>query len=168
MSTSETEKETQFDAVYNELFDDVYAYFHVCFGEQSAEDLAQEAFLRVWRAVDSGKIPDNWRAWVFRCAVNLKNDFLRRKYAESGVQSFETAVFPATAAPDEGETLAVKNALSSLTGTDREVLTLKSMGFTSDEIGELLSISGSAVRTRLQKAKQNFQNALETEGVING
>ncbi len=168
MSTSETEKETQFDAVYNELFDDVYAYFHVCFGEQSAEDLAQEAFLRVWRAVDSGKIPDNWRAWVFRCAVNLKNDFLRRKYTESGAQNFETAVLPATAAPDEGETLAVKNALSSLTGTDREVLTLKSMGFTSDEIGELLSISGSAVRTRLQKAKQNFQNALETEGVKHG
>ena len=120
--------------------------------------------MRVWRAVDSGKIPDNWRAWVFRCAVNLKNDFLRRKYAESGVQSFETAVLPITAAPDEGETLAVKGALARLVGTDREVLTLKSMGFTSDEIGELLSISGSAVRTRLQKAKQNFQNALETEG----
>ena len=105
MSTSETEKETQFDAVYRELFGDVYAYFNICFGEQTAEDLAQEAFLRVWRAVDSGKIPDNWRAWVFRCAVNLKNDFLRRKYTESGVQSFETAVLPATAAPDEGETL---------------------------------------------------------------
>ena len=168
MSTSETEKETQFDAVYRELFGDVYAYFNICFGEQIAEDLAQEAFLRVWRAVDSGKIPDNWRAWVFRCAVNLKNDFLRRKYAEGGVQSFETAVLPFTAAPDEGETLAVKNALSSLVGKDREVLTLKSMGFTSDEIGELLSLSGSAVRTRLQKAKQNFQNALETEGVTNG
>ena len=168
MSTGETEKETQFDAVYNELFGDVYAYFNVCVGEQSAEDLAQEAFLRVWRAVDGGKIPDNWRAWVFRCAVNLKNDFLRRKYAESGVQSFETAVLPASAAPDEGETLAVKTALSSLAGADREVLTLKSMGFTSDEIGELLSISGSAVRTRFQKAKQNFQNALETEGVKHG
>ena len=62
MSTSETEKETQFDAVYRELFGDVYAYFNICFGEQTAEDLAQEAFLRVWRAVDSGKIPDNWRA----------------------------------------------------------------------------------------------------------
>lgn len=168
MSTSETEKETQFDAVYRELFGDVYAYFNICFGEQTAEDLAQEAFLRVWRAVDSGKIPDNWRAWVFRCAVNLKNDFLRRKYAESGVQSFETVVLPFTAALDEGETLAVKGALARLVGTDREVLTLKSMGFTSDEIGELLSISGSAVRTRLQKAKQNFQNALETEGVTNG
>ena len=84
------------------------------------------------------------------------------------MQSFETAVLPITAAPDEGETLAVKGALARLVGTDREVLTLKSMGFTSDEIGELLSISGSAVRTRLQKAKQNFQNALETEGVING
>lgn len=165
MSTRETEKETQFAAVYDELFGDVYAYFNVCFGEQVAEDLAQEAFLRVWRAVNSGKIPDNWRAWVFRCAVNLKNDFLRRKYAESSVQSFETAMLPVNAVSDAGETLAIKTALSNLAGSDREVLTLRSMGFKSGEIGELLSLSGSAVRTRLQKAKQKFQSALETEGV---
>lgn len=157
-------KDAQFDAVYAQLFGDVFAYFNVCFGAQTAEDLAQEAFLRVWKAVDSDKIPENWRAWVFRCAVNLKNDFLRKKYAESGVQSAETAVLPAAQPPD-GAGLSVQNALAQLSGAERELLTLKSLGFTSEEIGEMLGVSGSAVRTRLQKAKEHFRITLQTEGV---
>ncbi len=158
------EKDAAFDTVYAELFDDVYAYFNLCFGAQTAEDLAQEAFLRVWKAIDSGNIPKNWRAWVFRCAVNLKNDFLRRKYAENSVQ--EKTVLESAAAPtqtDDPERLALGLALAALPAGERELLTLKSFGFTSEEIGELLGISASAVRTRLQKAKQNFADNLQKE-----
>ena len=69
MSTGE--KDAAFDRVYAELFRDVFAYFNVCFGSVTAEDLAQEVFLRVWKAIDSGKTPDNWRAWEFPCEVIL-------------------------------------------------------------------------------------------------
>lgn len=165
MSTGE--KDAAFDRVYAELFRDVYAYFNVCFGAETAEDLAQEAFLRVWKAVDSGKIPDNWRAWVFRCAVNLKNDFLRQKYAGEKSQTAAEQVLStqeASPAPD-GAQLSIQCALARLPAADRELLTLKSFGFTSEEIGEFLKISASAVRTRLQKAKQSFKFSLEKEGV---
>lgn len=165
MSTGE--KDAAFDRVYAELFRDVYAYFNVCFGAETAEDLAQEAFLRVWKAVDSGKIPDNWRAWVFRCAVNLKNDFLRQKYAGEKSQTAAEQVLStqeASPAPD-GAQLSIQCALARLPAADRELLTLKSFGFTSEEIGEFLKISASAVRTRLQKAKQSFKINLEKEGV---
>lgn len=165
MSTGE--KDAAFDRVYAELFRDVYAYFNVCFGSETAEDLAQEAFLRVWKAVDSGKIPDNWRAWVFRCAVNLKNDFLRQKYAGEKSQTAAEQVLStqeASPAPD-GAQLSIQCALARLPAADRELLTLKSFGFTSEEIGEFLKISASAVRTRLQKAKQSFKFSLEKEGV---
>lgn len=161
------EKEAAFGKVYAELFCDVFAYFNICFGVQSAEDLAQEVFLRVWKAVNGGKIPDNWRAWVFRCAVNLKNDFLRQKYAgeksQSAAEQFLT-VQTATGGND-GEQIGIQQALVRLPVADRELLTLKSFGFTSEEIGEFLKISASAVRTRLQKAKQNFKISLEKEGV---
>lgn len=165
MSTGE--KDAAFDRVYAELFRDVYTYFNVCFGAETAEDLAQEAFLRVWKAVDSGKIPDNWRAWVFRCAVNLKNDFLRQKYAGEKSQTAAEQVLStqeASPAPD-GAQLSIQCALARLPAADRELLTLKSFGFTSEEIGEFLKISASAVRTRLQKAKQSFKFSLEKEGV---
>lgn len=165
MSTGE--KDAAFDRVYAELFRDVYAYFNVCFGAETAEDLAQEVFLRVWKAVDSGKIPDNWRAWAFRCAVNLKNDFLRQKYAGEKSQTAAEQIFSTqdTATAPDGAQLSIQCAFTHLPAADRELLTLKSFGFTSEEIGEFLKISASTVRTRLQKAKQSFKFSLEKEGV---
>ena len=55
--------------------------------------------------------------------------------------------------------------MRSLAPTDREVLTLKQLGFSSEETGELLGISASAARSRLQKAKAHFQAALSERGV---
>lgn len=167
MSTSEAEKGTLFDKVYASLFHDVFAYFNVCFGEGNAEDLAQEVFLRVWKAIDSGKTPDNWRAWAFRCAVNLKNDFLRQKYAgeksQNAAEQFLTV--QSTASENSGTQIGVQLAFARLPDSDRELLTLKSFGFTSEEIGAFLCISASTVRTRLQKAKQSFKIHLESEGI---
>lgn len=164
---STREKDAAFDRVYAALFRDVFAYFNVCFGAETAEDLAQEVFLRVWKALDSGKIPDNWRAWVFRCAVNLKNDFLRQKYANEKSQTAAEQYLTAQSAADGngGAHIGVQMALARLPDADRELLTLRSFGFTSEEIGEFLKISASAVRTRLQKAKQGFKISLEKEGV---
>ncbi len=162
MSTAE--KDAVFDRVYDALFRDVYAYFNVCFGAQTAEDLAQETFLRVWKAIDSGNIPEIWRAWVFRCAVNLKNDFLRKKYAEGKLPQTEIEPAPPRA-PDDSGSLSVQRAFDRLPSDARELLTLKTAGLTSEEIGAILKISASAVRTRLQKAKQSFKISLETEGI---
>lgn len=160
------EKYAAFDAVYDALFNDVYAYFRLCFGEQTAEDLAQEIFLRVWQAIDDARVPEQWRAWVFRCAVNLKNDWLRRKYADAALQEkIEPAPQAAPIAGSGDEKVAVAQALAALPEWERELLIFKNAGLTSAEIGELLKLSASAVRTRLQKAKQDFKERLEAEGI---
>lgn len=156
-------KNEAFDTVYDALFPDVFAYFNVCFGAQEAEDLAQEIFLRVWRAIQDGKTPDNWRAWVFRCAVNLKNDFLRRAYAARETQPLDEAQQDLSAAPDDMTRLAVQRAFAALPKDCAELLTLKSFGFKSEEIGTMLGVTASAVRTRLQKAKGLFSECLERE-----
>lgn len=151
----------EFDIIYNELFPDVFSYFNVCFGPQIAEDLSQEIFLKVWETVNSENKPSNWRAWTFRCAVNLKNDFFRRKYSDQ-----KNEVITAEAVHnDDLQSIQIGQAFQRLTLEDRELLYLKSGGFDSEMIGEFFGISASAVRTRLQKAKQRFQNALETEGI---
>ncbi len=154
-----------FQAVYEELFDDVYAYFNLCFGVAEAEDLAQEIFLKVWQQTEKEEPPNSWRAFVFRCAVNLKNDVLRRKYAKANATE---ALLKQTAEPmatDDLEHISVQNALTTLPLEERELLALKSFEFTSDEIGALLSITPSTVRGRLQKAKAHFKEALEKEEV---
>lgn len=159
---TQQEKNKTFESVYDALISDIYAYFNICFGAEAAEDLTQEIFLRVWRAIDAEKSPDNWRAWAFRCAVNLKNDYLRRAYLARGAQ--EHLVKNAEpSASDDMQSLSVRLAFDALDRDTRELLTLKNFGFKSEEIGALLGVSASAVRTRLQKAKRVFAEKLETE-----
>lgn len=159
---TQQEKNTTFESVYDALVSDIYAYFNICFGTEAAEDLTQEIFLRVWRAIDAEQPPDNWRAWAFRCAVNLKNDYLRRAYLNRGAQEHlvKNAEPPAS---DDMQSLSVRLAFDALDRDTRELLTLKNFGFKSEEIGALLGVSASAVRTRLQKAKRVFAEKLETE-----
>lgn len=148
--------EDLFNSVYNELFDDIYAYFNICLGESFAADLSQEVFLKVWKMIESNSAPENWRAWVFRCAVNLKNDSLRKKYTVK-----EIAFTEENSGNDDGlDAVHIRNAFSSLKADERELLSLKSFGFKSEEIGDMMGISASAVRTRLQKAKQSFSELL--------
>ena len=159
---TQQEKNATFERVYDALISDIYAYFNICFGAEAAEDLTQEIFLRVWKAIDAEQPPDNWRAWVFRCAVNLKNDYLRRAYLARGAQEhFIKNAEPS--ASDDMQNLCVRLAFDALDRDTRELLTLKNLGFKSEEIGALLGVSASAVRTRLQKAKQSFAEKLETE-----
>ena len=61
------------------------------------------------------------------------------------------------------QSLSVRLAFDALDRDTRELLTLKNLGFKSEEIGALLGVSASAVRTRLQKAKRVFAEKLETE-----
>lgn len=121
---TQQEKNTTFESVYDALVSDIYAYFNICFGTEAAEDLTQEIFLRVWRAIDAEQPPDNWRAWAFRCAVNLKNDYLRRAYLARGAQEhFIKNAEPS--ASDDMQNLCVRLAFDALDRDTRELLTLK-------------------------------------------
>ena len=57
----------------------------------------------------------------------------------------------------------VKEAFARLSDDEREILSLKAAGFSSEEIGELLGITASGARSRLQRAKKNFLHNLDKE-----
>lgn len=161
--------EAVFSVVYSQYYANVYRYFCVCFDKNAAEDLSQSVFTSLWRQMqrEDFREPDNWRAWIFRMAVNQKNDFLRAKQ-RSGSEStlLDEADADGTDLADESILkLSVQAAMRSLTSADRELLTFKQLGFSSEETGELLGISASTARSRLQKAKGHFKEALLKRGV---
>ncbi len=155
------ELEAEFDRIYKELASDIFVYFSICFGANPAEDLTQEVFLRVWRQLQNGAAVESWRAWAFRCAVNLKNDFLRQKLRGRNLTDRvwdNSERITDARSPDD---LDVRTAFCALEETERELLTLKSMGFNSREIAEMTGTTDSTVRTRLQKAKTHFKELIQ-------
>lgn len=162
--------QAQFSGIYRSFWPLLYRYFHSCFGPDEAEDLCQQTFLGVWAyLLDHPDFePRDWRAWLFRAAVNKKNDRIR--YIKSLPRSFsleeERDSLPAELIlPDfcgpQTDRLALKAALLDLKEQERNILLLKGMGFSSGEMGKILGLSASTVRSRLVSARQHFAQKLE-------
>lgn len=161
------DKRLLFDEAYADCFSRVYAYFSLCFGEQAAEELAQQTFIKVWHRMQmlAFNPPDNWRAWVFRIAVNVKNDYLRQQYRRPFPDPLPQD-YPAAGEMEEEtlKKLCVEEAFSRISLQEKEMLLLYAGGLSSRELGEILGISASAARSRLAAARKH----LETEWKLCG
>ncbi len=160
-------KSELFDELYVQSINKVFSYFSACFNRQIAEDLSQIVYLKAWKRLNDAAfaLPDNINAWLFRIVINVKNDYLREKYRGADFAEFSD-IDGAMCETDKIDTsIAVKKAFSLLSFNDKEVLLLKSNGFSSEEMGKILNISASAARSRLATARNSFKKSLERCGV---
>lgn len=165
-----TNNHAAFEAVYLAFAPSLQRYFAACFGPSVAEDLTQQLFLKVWTYHLSHPDfePTDWRAWLFRAAVNLKNDHIR--WIKSLPQPFsleEEQDAPADpfllpdSADQQIDQISVRAALYRMKEKERDLILLKYMGFTSGEMGKILGISASAARSRCATARDHFAEELK-------
>jgi RNA polymerase sigma-70 factor (ECF subfamily) len=133
-----------------------------------AEDVAQEAMLRLWRQAPS------WRpgeaqvtTWVFRVASNLCTDRLRRRRSRP-TAPFEDAGDPADGKPGVEARLhqaarlaALQAALADLPDRQRQAVVLRHLeGLSNPEIAEVLDIGVEAVESLTARGKRALVAAL--------
>lgn len=89
-----TTTQSEFDQIYHDYYPRIAAYvYHILGNHEDAEDLAQETFLKVARALP-GLVPDHISSWIYRIATNTVRDALRQRAATQPSVShldFETA-----------------------------------------------------------------------------
>lgn len=125
---------------------------------EAAEDLSQEAFLRLWRRGPRERPLAEQRAWLERTASNLAIDELRKRRLRDHAELEDEAV--AAIAADGAEALSVADALRRLDPHQRLLVLLRfQAGLTHREIGELLAISPDAARKRTVAARRAFAGA---------
>jgi RNA polymerase sigma-70 factor, ECF subfamily len=125
-----------------------------------AEDIMQEAFLRLWERWDRvGKLEDP-AGYLYRSAMNLFRS--RRRRALMAVRRVVVEPFARDElAAVEGRD-AVRQALSSLTPRQRAVVVLLHvLGLNSVEAARALGISPSTVRVLAARAKSTLKRELE-------
>jgi RNA polymerase sigma-70 factor, ECF subfamily len=153
-----------------ELFEEhrgpVYAYVvRLVRDPHLAEELTQEAFLKVYQARE--KLPgiENPRAWIFRIATNTCLTALKRNRRFRWLPWESAESWQATQVDEPGgvgQRDAVEKALLSLSEDYRAPLLLFSYhGFRMAEIAEVLGITEGAVKTRVYRAKEMFLRAYE-------
>lgn len=166
-------------AAFNELVVEYEGLvFNLCFRmagqRQTAEDLAQEAFIAAWRNISSLR-GDAFRPWLLRIAANACRDELRRR-GRRPATSLDTALEegmpePADAAPlpeasllDHELSGRVEAALSRLPAEQRLAVVLCDIeGLDYTEIAAVMKTSLGTVKSRIARGRLHLREALLTE-----
>jgi RNA polymerase sigma-70 factor, ECF subfamily len=133
----------------------------------AAEDIAQEALLAAVRAIDSFDRRRPFAPWLHRIVVNRALDWLRagRRRPELSVAlppEPPVANRPATTA-DSDVSGDLATELDRLDPDSRVIVVLRHvLDYRSSEIGAMLNLPAATVRTRLRRALERLQVALDT------
>jgi len=146
--------------------------------EEDARDVCQETFLRAFRGIKGFKGQAKFSSWLYRIALNLCRDWMRRErrapvvLAPDGVDLVELA--------GEGDDVervddrvvrddlsrAVARAMRVLPEEQRHAIVLKEYhGLTFQEIADTLGCPLSTVKTRLYQGLTVLRRELERSGV---
>ena len=139
-----------------------------------AEDLLQEAYLRLTREVRAGRTPDNIRAWLYRVGANLAVSRGRRISAALRAVVRLGNAPAATRAEDAPEAgylqregrAALVGVLADLDPGARAALLLSSEGFSGHEIAAAIGRSEAATRTLLCRTRMRVRSRLESAEAV--
>ena len=173
------EKAFVFDKVFAEFWPKVLRYIQRLNGNVEAEDLAQEAFMRVAVNLASFRHDAKLSTWIYRIATNVVIDRQRKKqpqYIDKGLFAGEEenlfagdvdeSVY-APASPSETKIIhrdmnrCIRNVVEGLPEKYRVVILLSELeDMKNREIAEILGISLETVKIRLHRGRSLLRDAL--------
>jgi RNA polymerase sigma-70 factor, ECF subfamily len=157
----------------------IYALAYRVIGrDEDARDVAQETFLRAFRALPGFKGQAKFSSWLYRIALNLCRDWIRRKKRTPLVdmpEGVDVAELAAEQGPVESiEDLVARHEMSRIVAEgmkllpdeQRTAIVLKEYhGLTFQEIADLLGCPLSTVKTRLYQGLSVLRRQLDREGL---
>lgn len=156
----------------------IHFLYRMVHNQSIAEELAQEVFLRVYRARDSYRAEARFTTWLYRIATNLAVNHARDTRHERSAQTVyldapdeETGTTPdlADVEPTVEQRLlrdermaAIRSHVMALPERQRmAVLMHKYQGMDYRQIGEVLKLSESATKSLLFRAYQTLRDKLK-------
>jgi RNA polymerase sigma-70 factor (ECF subfamily) len=174
-------EQAAFTQLVGKYQDRLIGIFMNMFGDGAlAEDLAQEVFLRIYRARQGYEPTAKFSTWVFQIASNLASNSRRTRgrkrevqfsASTSGSQSVhageqlvadKSALMPTRQADSNELQERVLAAMEQLNERQRmAVLLHKFEGMSYADIGSVMEMSSQAVKSLLSRARENLRVALE-------
>lgn len=185
MAAYQAGSEAAFGELYARHAGSVYGFLVRRLGDASlAEDLYQEAFLRLHRARDTYDSARPFRAWLFGIVHNLLTDTLRSRGRKRDATSLDEPATKVTGdhesvqeqvpsdahSPEEltaarQSTTALNRALSALPSEEATVLILARLeGLSYDDIGTILGRSAAATKQLAYRALKRVRAHMVAEG----
>lgn len=140
--------------------------FHRIQNKADAEDITQEALLRLWR------IAPNWQkdnakvsTWVYRVVSNLCIDYLKRKQQERLdliEEPSDNCMHMTDVMQDQLRANALYKALAKLPVRQREAVSMRHLeGMSNPEIADNLELTIEAVESLIARGKRALSDSLQ-------
>ena len=165
---------TAFSQLIKRYQNPVYAIlYNLTQKAELADDLTQQSFVKVWRALDKFEGRSSFATWIYRIAHNTFYDF-KRKYEPEMIdiqgehfqewesQSQKTAHSPIELLEKKEQKALLKEALKHISLEQKTALLLKEVhGHSYKEIAEITGVSVGTVMSRIHYARQNLRLLLQ-------
>ncbi len=153
--------------------------FRIIGNYDDAADLAQETFVRIFKAISKFKEESSFSTWIYRITTNVCLDEIRKRknkkilsldediHMDDGdmkrqVESDE--IGPEQNAEREEVRRIVNDAINMLPEDQRVVITLRDIdGMSYEEISETLKCPGGTVKSRINRARVALKNILSSK-----
>lgn len=169
---------TVFIDFYNKQVDKIYRFIYFRVGsEETAQDLASEAFLKLWQSASGGgqnlsnrrvKV-ENPRALLYQIARNLVTDFYRQKPAFEAILTSDHPDFLEIPSQEdlmekinrESELEQIKEAVKKIPAEQQEAVLLRYLDeMEVKEIAQILNKSEGAVRVLVHRGLESLKKVL--------
>jgi len=154
-----------FETIYKTYWQKV---FRLCMGyandTDSAKDLAQETFIKVWKQLPKFRNESSIGTWIFRIASNT---CLRQIQKESKMPKSE---LPLEIKEEILETDIEKNiqflyqCISELQEVERIIISLELEDMNQKEIAEIVGLSEGNVRVKIHRIKEKLTQKFKNNG----
>lgn len=158
-----------FEEIYRSCFRDVFLYLRgLAQDEDTAEQMAQETFLKAMRALDTFDGSKDIKAWLFTIARNTYYTYRRRQKIYADEEPDENTADPRAdfteKLADEESAFRVHQFLHAMEEPYKEVFTLRVFGeMPFERIGLLFGKSAGWARVTFYRAKKQIQEYMLAE-----
>ena len=177
--------EIRFQQVYDEYQGKILRYLTRMVGENEAEDLTQEVFVKIGQALETFRGESSLSTWIYQIATNAALDKLRHPFnRHSGGKLLPVEAITETKEDENiwtGELMAsteqrvirqemngcIREIIQTLPETYRSVIVLSELeGLSDAEIADILGLTLPAAKIRLHRARAKLREELTTACVF--
>lgn len=160
------------EAVYHAYRRRVFALVCRIAGPGDAEEVSQEAFIRIFRGLPRFRGDSALSTWIYRLAVNaaISHRARRDRHARVQLEAVDEDIALAfTQAPQDGDAVLrarLERGLARLPVGYRTVLVLHDVeGLEHEEIAEILQCHVGTSKSQLHKARARLREVLSADGI---
>lgn len=151
-----------FGELYGMYSNDLFRFAYYYTGSvTAAEDCVSEAVCLAYENLPQLRKNEAFKSWMFRILHNCCKKAQRIKYFQNGNVELSSVAELSEPIKDINEKLSLENALKRLSDEEKEIIILYyASGYNSKEIGKILGLKDSTVRSKISRATAKIREML--------